>query len=248
LTAFKETFAQLDNWLNGSVFPLDWTRKNAPQQHHLRKVAGVFAGDTLGGQLHLPFNAYDFSVIPVETLSAIYERFLHANEPKKKTSRGKELGAYYTPVSVVNFMLEELDDKRPLKEGMTCFDASCGSGAFLVQCYRRLIENKVREDGQTARRPRELRDILEQSIFGVDRDIDACRVTELSLILTLLDYVKPPDLLPVSKYRHVLPDLHNKNIFHADFFDPESLWERGAHKKQFDWIVGNPPWVVSQTT
>ncbi|HET6248286.1 MAG TPA: N-6 DNA methylase [Tepidisphaeraceae bacterium] len=243
LVAFKETFGQLDNWLNGSIFPLDWTRENAPKQHHLRKVAAVFAGDTIDGQLHLPFDAYDFSVIPVETLSAIYERFLHAHEPKNKTSRGKELGAYYTPVSVVNFMLEELDDKRPLEQGMTCFDASCGSGAFLVQCYRRLIENKVRQDGLTVRPPRELRDILEQSIFGVDRDEDACRVTELSLILTLLDYVKPPDLLPVGKYKHVLPDLHNKNIFQADFFDPESLWASSAIEKQFDWVVGNPPWV-----
>src|SRR5207248_997916 len=137
--------------------------------------------------------------------------------------------AYYTPVSVVNFMLEELDDKRPLKEGMTCFDASCGSGAFLVQCYRRLIENRVREDGQTVRSPRELREILENSIFGVDRDPDACRVTELSLILTLLDYVKPPDLLPVNKFKRVLPDLHNKNIFEADFFNTESRRARGEH-------------------
>jgi hypothetical protein len=243
LKAFKETFDQLDDWLNGSIFPLDWTRKNAPQQHHLRKVARVFAGDTIDGQLHLPFDAYDFSFIPVETLSAIYERFLHAHEPKKKTSRGKELGAYYTPISVVNFMLEELNDKRPLKAGMTCFDASCGSGAFLVQCYRRLIENRVREDGQAVRSPRELRDILESSIFGIDRDHDACRVTELSLVLTLLDYVRPPDLLPVGKFKHVLPDLHNKNIFQADFFDPGSLWACGEFEKQFDWVVGNPPWV-----
>ena len=242
LTAFKKTFDKLDDWLNGSIFPLDWTRSNAPKQEHLRKVAGIFAGDTVDGQLHLPFDAYDFSVIPVETLSAIYERFLHAHEPQTNTSRGKELGAYYTPLSVVNFMLEELDDKRPLADGMTCFDAACGSGAFLVQCYRRLIENRVRKDGQAIRKPRELRDILESSIYGVDRDEDACRVTELSLILTLLDYVKPPDLLPVHNFK--LPDLHDKNIFHADFFDPGSAWADMARDKKFDWVVGNPPWVV----
>ena len=31
-------------------------------------------------------------------------------------------------------------------------------------------------------------------IFGVDVDGEACRVAQLSLLLTLLDYVEPPDL------------------------------------------------------
>jgi hypothetical protein len=241
LTAFKSVLEELENWLNGSVFPLDWERISAPRQEHLRKVAGVFRGDTLDGQLHLPFDAYDFSIIPVETLSAIYEQFLHAHEPKKEQSRGKELGAYYTPVPLVNFMLEELNDRRPLKEGMTCFDASCGSGAFLVQCYRRLIENRVHQDGNAIRRPAELRDLLVKHIFGVDRDGDACRVTELSLILTLLDYVVPPDLLPVHNFK--LPDLHNHNIFEADFFDRHSTWAESSRSRRYDWVVGNPPWV-----
>ena len=241
LTAFKSVLDRLEGWLNGSVFPLDWTRDNAPKQEHLRKVTGVFCGDTLEGQLHLPFDAYDFSIIPVETLSAIYEQFLHAHEPKKEQPRGKELGAYYTPVPLVNFMLEELNDRRPLQEGMTCFDASCGSGAFLVQCYRHLIENQILKDGKTIRHPAELRDLLVNHIFGVDRDGDACRVTELSLLLTLLDYVDPPDLSPVHKFK--LPTLHNRNIFEADFFDPGSTWVQSVQGKRYDWVVGNPPWV-----
>lgn len=242
LSTFKRLLEELENWLNGSVFPLEWDRTSAPKQEHLRRVASVFAGDTLDGQLHLPFDAYDFSIIPVETLSAIYEQFLHAHEPEKEQPRGKELGAYYTPVPVVNFMLDELNDRRPLEEGMTCFDASCGSGAFLVQCYRRLIENRIRKDGKVMRRPCELRDdLLLRHIFGVDRDGDACRVTELSLILTLLDYVDPPDLSPVHNFK--LPNLHNRNIFEADFFDPHSPWAESAHGRCYDWVVGNPPWV-----
>jgi hypothetical protein len=247
LTAFKSVLEELETWLNGSVFPLHWDRVSAPRQEHLRNVAGVFAGDTPDGQLHLAFDAYDFSIIPVETLSAIYEQFLHAHEPKKEQPRGKELGAYYTPISIVNFMLEELNDRYPLEEGMTCFDASCGSGAFLVQCYRRLIENRIREDGKIMRRPAELRDdLLLKHIFGVDRDGDACRVTELSLILTLLDYVDPPDLSPVHNFK--LPDLHNKNIFEADFFDPHSTWAESSPNRRYHWVVGNPPWVELKPT
>jgi hypothetical protein len=240
LSVFKTLLDKLDDW---AVFPMEWDRTTAPRQEHLRKVASVFRGDDLNGQLHLPFDAYDFSVIPVETLSAIYEQFLHAHEPKQERPRGKELGAYYTPVPLVNFMLDELDDRLPLKEGMTCFDASCGSGAFLVQCYRRLIENRIRQDGQAIRRPAELRDLLTKHIFGLDRDGDACRVAELSLILTLLDYVRPPDLMPVHNFK--LPKLHDNNIFEDDFFDPDSTWvqKMPLEQRQYDWVVGNPPWV-----
>ena len=243
LSVFKTLLDKLDDWLNGAVFPMEWDRTTAPRQEHLRKVAGVFRGDDLNGQLHLPFDAYDFSVIPVETLSAIYEQFLHAHEPKQERPRGKELGAYYTPVPLVNFMLDELDDRLPLKEGMTCFDASCGSGAFLVQCYRRLIENRIRQDGKAIRRPAELRDLLTKHIFGLDRDGDACQVAELSLILTLLDYVRPPDLMPVHNFK--LPKLHDNNIFEDDFFDPDSTWvqKMPLEQRQYDWVVGNPPWV-----
>ena len=138
-------------------------------------------------------------------------------------------------------MLEELNDRYPLKEGMTCFDGSCGSGAFLVQCYRRLIEGRVRKDGNAIRRPAELRDLLVEHIFGVDCDGDACRVTELSLILTLLDYVNPADLSSVPNFR--LPDLHDKNIFEADLFAPYSTWTKSSHDRRYQWVVGNPPWV-----
>jgi len=37
-------------------------------------------------------------------------------------------------------------------------------------------------------KPSQIRDLLTDSIFGVDAESDACNVTELSLILTLLDY------------------------------------------------------------
>lgn len=73
---------QLDQWLNGQIFPLPLTGANAPTEAQLRRVAGAFAGDrelaSGARQLHLAFDAYDFSYIPIETLSVIYEQFLHA--------------------------------------------------------------------------------------------------------------------------------------------------------------------------
>lgn len=237
LESFGKVIERLDAWLNGDVFPLS---ARSIRLDHLRKVAGVFSGDTPRGQLHLDFQAYDFSFIPIETLSAIYEQFLHMPEPNGQQSRGRESGAYYTPIPLVNFMLGEMDAKHRLKEGMRVLDPACGSGAFLVQCYRRLIERKKAQQGNERLRPRQLRDLLTNHVFGVDRDGDACQVAELSLILTLLDYVQPPDLENSPTFQ--LPALRGRNIFEADFFDPDSDWAGSAERLGFDWVVGNPPW------
>ena len=89
-------------------------------------MAGVFNGDDpITNQLHLDFQPYDFSHIPVETLSVIYEQFLHAE------GRGKDSGAYYTPVPLVDFMLQELEDRSSLGTDRRVFDASCGSAPSL---------------------------------------------------------------------------------------------------------------------
>ena len=242
LKAFWRVVDELDNWLNGSMFPLSSKGDNRPRQEHLRKVASTFAGDDpLSGQLSLDFEAYDFSFIPIETLSVIYEQFLHAPTKDGSATKGKKQGAYYTPIPIVNFMLEELDNLHPFKDGMKVMDPACGSGAFLVQCYRRIIEQDAEFEPGKPMRPARLKELLQQHVFGIDRDEEACRVAELSLSLTLLDYVDPPDLMRYTTFQ--LPSLHNENIFHGDFFDSAAAWRSTLDEIKFDWIVGNPPWV-----
>lgn len=247
LKAFQELCDHLHEWLNGSVFPLPETLRSSLTRAHLQLVAGVFAGDAPGGQLHLAFEAYDFSFIPIETLSVIYEQFLHAQDARDTQEEGpnernaqdadpsaRDRGAYYTPIPVVDFMIEQMEARRPLQPGMRVLDPSCGSGAFLVQCYRRLVEGVLRARSGRRLRPTEVRELLTSSIFGVDSDHDACQVAELSLILTLLDYVDPPDLSTTS---FQLPALRERNLFCCDAFD-EARWASTG----YEWIVGNPPW------
>jgi hypothetical protein len=78
----------------------------------------------------------------------------------------------------------------------------------------------------------------------LDVDEDACSVTELSLVLTLLDYVDPPDLGKPCYNKFKLPALRNQNIFHCKegFFGPKSEWQKAKPRTGYDWIVGNPPW------
>ncbi len=231
---------QVDHWLNGEIFPLSFSGDSRLSREHIEQTAAVFLGDDpRTGQLHLDFQAYDFSYIPIETLSTIYEQFLAIE------GTNRESGAFYTPVPLVNFMVAEMEDHKPLESGMRVLDPSCGSGAFLVQCYRHLIEKRMAKVERRLR-PVELRDILVQQIFGVDRDGDACRVAQMSLVLTMLDYIDPPDLQSTPSFK--LPKLHNNNIYQSDFFDEASAWVTDDGARRYDWIIGNPPWVVQSTS
>ncbi len=231
---------KLDGFLNGKVFPLKFRGPNAPTEDQVQRIAGAFSGDTFNGewQFHLPFTAFKFDFIPIETLSMIYEQFLHLpdnaeSDEDDEHSEGRKAGAYYTPIPVVNYMLAEMDKRRRLQRGVRVFDPSCGSGAFLVQCYRRLIEREfVHRRKKPA--PHELATLLKRHIFGVDVDENACSVAEFSLYLTLLDYVEPADLVDHPRFR--LPPLRKQNIFCSDFFKFQPF------KTRFHWVVGNPPW------
>jgi len=239
LEAFNTVNHRLEEWLNGSVFPMP--RTGTPyRSDHIQKVASIFFGDTVAGQMHLDFRAYDFSAIPTETLSIVYEQFLHAPTPDAKRSRGEQSAAHYTPLPLVNLTIDELEKRKSLKRGMKILDPSCGSGAFLVQCYRHLIEKERRSEKTLT--PHRLEQLLTDHIFGVELHEDACQVTALNLILTLLDNVTPPDLEIKRHKKFKLPNLLNTNIFHGDFFDPGSSWAKKSKEYKFDWVVGNPPW------
>ena len=122
LSALRSLVEQVDEWLNGSVFDIPW--KEGVKAEHIKEVAGAFFGDDpRTGQLNL-IEDYDFSYIPIETLSVVYEQFLHSQ------GKAKTAGAYYTPIPLVNFILDELDDRSPFKKGMRVLDPSCGSGRF----------------------------------------------------------------------------------------------------------------------
>ncbi len=240
VAGLRSVCKKLDEFLNGRVFPLKFSGPDAPTQEQIQRIAGAFAGDTFDveWQFHLPFTAFKFDFIPIETLSMIYEQFLHLSEKPDSNhddehTEGRKAGAYYTPIPVVNYMLAEMDKRRRLQRGVRVWDPSCGSGAFLVQCYRRLIEREFIHRNKKAT-PHQLATLLKRHIFGVDMDENACSVAEFSLYLTLLDYVEPADLIEHPSFR--LPTLRKNNIFCADFFDVQSF------PTKFHWTVGNPPW------
>ncbi len=239
--ATVETLARLVDALeqrfNGRVFPIDFANHDMLKDSHVSMIASVFQGDMLVSydgisliqQLHLEFQAYDFCYIPVETLSVVYEQFIEKREAK---------GAFYTPEILADYVLSEVHTHNPLHKDMHILDPACGSGIFLVLAYRRLIEQERALHPKKNLSPETLKTLL-KAIYGVEREEDACYVTEFSLILTLLHYLEPPELDNHPEFH--FPCLHNTHIFVGDFFDDTSaFWNSGVH---FDWVVGNPPWI-----
>lgn len=233
LNAFRGLTDAVDERFNGRIFPINWAAPSAPSAEALKATGRAFSGEGVGsGQMAL-FQPFDFSFIPIELLSAIYEQFLHDE------GKGAEQGAFYTSEPVADYLLAEIESIKPLEQGMKVLDPCCGSGVFLVLAFRRLVEQELSRRGTDSLLPCELRRILTSSIFGVERNPEACLVTEFSLILTLLSYVDPPELEAYRNFK--FPSLHQEQIFEADFFSDDSIfWETN---QRFDWIVGNPPWV-----
>ena len=177
---------------------------------------------------------YDFSYIPVELLSGLYEFFLSPHE-RTQTS------AYYTPrhlaILAVDQALAVSDD--PLSE--TIFDGACGSGVLLTTAFRRLIARSEISNGRQLGFKERIA-LLVGHIFGADINLMACRVTAFSLYLSLLEGLDPADIMEAQEREGVrLPRLDGTNLWHgenADFFTAD----HGFCGKRFNLIISNPPW------
>ena len=107
-----------------------------------------------------------FSIIPVEFISNVYEFFIGEENQAKK-------GAYYTPKFLVDYILAETVENyfNKNREQTNCkvLDPACGSGIFLVEALRRIIEhNKVTPETENFKTV--LKNLAEENIFGIDHD------------------------------------------------------------------------------
>ena len=113
----------------------------------------MFMGDRVKGYSVQPsmFNVYDFEIIPVELISNIYESFLgntafSNGKMITELSKQKEVKAYYTPPFLVDYVLSQtIQPFIEKQEETSCkvLDPSCGSGIFLVESLRRIIDKEI---------------------------------------------------------------------------------------------------------
>lgn len=234
-------FDDLDAIFNGSIFPLGKNERQEIEASHINLVRRVMKHGSepfASGAEQLSFLDFYLGAIRTETLSAVYEQFLK----NLKSGEQRRSGAFYTPPFLVDFVLDRLEEEKVLKHGVRVLDPAAGSGVFLVGAYRRMIERALWSEPSNSLNLDELRGILTQNIFGIERNRDACHVAAFSLYLTLLDYVNPRDLTRVAageEPESLFPQLINRNIHVQDFFDDGKSCQ---NIQKMDCVIGNPPW------
>ena len=235
-------FDDLDSIFNGSIFPLGRKERAGIDKTHINLVRRVMkhgAQPDRSGAIQLSFLDFYFGALRTETLSSVYEQFLE----NIRTGERRRVGAFYTPPFLVDFMLDRIDEERPLQEGVTVLDPAARSGVFLVGAYRRIIERARAAQPTQSMNLEKLRGMLSRNIFGIERNLDACHVAAFSLYLTMLDYADPRDLTRVAAGKSaekLFPELIDKNLFPTDFFADRSEFKELPD--QVECIVGNPPW------
>lgn len=234
----KEFFKYLKRKFNGDLFPITENEIDSISEDCLSIIVKLLSGDEVSsGQISL-FNLYDFSIIPVEFISNVYELFIGQNQQENQ-------GAYYTPLFLVDYILSETVEKKfqNQKNSYDCkiLDPSCGSGIFLVESLRKIVEQFQKNNPSYLKEPekykKQLKQLASDNIFGIDKDQSAINVAIFSIYLTLLDYQEPSD---IESFK--FPLLSQKNFFSEDFFDTEAEFNNRFKNIDFDFILGNPPW------
>lgn len=232
-------FLKQENQFNGDdLFPITDDEFDIVKKYNINKILiNLLNGvEILSGQQSL-FNIYDFSIIPVEFISNVYESFIGENNQAKE-------GAYYTPLFLVEYIisqtLNKYFEKNDKKYECKVLDPACGSGIFLVESLRVMI-NRYKAlhkswENDIPKFQTEIKKIATKNIFGIDKDSNAINVAIFSIYLTLLDYQNPKD---IEEFQ--FPNIRNSNFVNRDFFsDTEDV--NNLKRKEFSFILGNPPW------
>lgn len=227
-------FNSLKEKFNGDTLQVAEIETEIITQKDLDELRTFILGDSEleSKQLALwPF--YSFDIIPIQLISSIYELFFHLSD------EDDEKGTYYTPLHLVNLVMDEVYPWEGEYKDTSFFDPSCGSGIFLVEAYRRLVCRWMSQNDVHTITCDQLNLLLKNSIFGVDINEEAIRVASFSLSLAMCDFLDPRSIWGKLSF----PRLLENNLIASDFFDKD----KSFNNKRYDVIVGNPPWQSNIT-
>lgn len=248
-------FKALQRDFNGSLFG-NMADNEVISDEEVKIMLRFLAGENLRtGQLSL-FKLYDFEFIPVELISSIYEEFLGAEAAIEEGSSQRVHGAYYTPPRLAELAVDVATEGWSTLLDKRCLDPACGSGVFLVILFIRMAEEWRKRHPQAGTRERydELMRLLSENLRGIDIHQTACLVTCFSLYLAFLDQMDPKEVIDLQEALE--RDTKQKIL-------PRILWQRDQAlpkppdlatvreidffalpiDKEFDLVIGNPPWV-----
>ncbi|MFY9559764.1 MAG: N-6 DNA methylase [Terriglobales bacterium] len=181
---------------------------------------------------------FDMFGIDEDLNGRLFETFLSA------TMRGKDLGQFFTPRSVVKMMTRVARLRCTPEHQDRVLDACCGSGGFLIEALT-MMRNQVRANESLSSRQKEkLIDILcNECLFGVDAG-------------------KKPPLARIARINMYLHGDGGSRIYYADSLDKQLQSPHGADPEivqnvdelrdklkaglRFNVALTNPPFSMSK--
>ena len=175
---------------------------------------------------------YNLYGVDEDISGRIFEVFLSA------TVRGRELGQFFTPRTVINAMVEMADiEITPEVVNnpdllSTILDACCGTGGFLIKLLEVLSEKVKNLNISDERKEILLNKIRKKKLIGVDSALDLVKVARMNM------YIHRDG---------------GSSIYHADSLDKKNGWKMSNILREreevrsiflpnsYDYVFTNPP-------
>lgn len=268
-TSLIKKFYEADKKYNSGLFIQDY------KEEIIENSQSVFW--TIINQLYYPESPYSFAVFASDILGNIYEIFIaqklaieDGNIILKDKPENVDRDIVTTPTNIIQDILRQTVlpycNEKSAKEILTYkfADITCGSGAFLLEVYQLIndilidyfLQNDKSKLIQTSvnsyKLPYDLKkQVLENCIFGVDKDYNAVEATRFGLLLKLLEEENIDSILGELP---ILPDLTQNIVFGNSLIKPqkdtagkeEEINPFDFGNIKFDVIIGNPPYMSTE--
>ena len=179
---------------------------------------------------------FDLHGIDEDLNGRMFETFLNA------TVRGKELGQFFTPRSVVKLMSYAADLRVDGKRLPVVLDGCCGSGGFLIEAMAAMVHAiDARADLAKREKTNLKKQLYKEHLFGIDKAEKIARIARLNMYLhgdggstiyatdTLDKKLQPPKGLSDELSRYV----------------KELIGHLITDGLRFDVVLTNPPFSMS---
>ena len=181
---------------------------------------------------------FDLHGIDEDLNGRLFETFLTA------TMRGKELGQFFTPRTVVKFMADLADSGADKDHIDKVLDACCGTGGFLIEAMSDLSDKIYKNPSLSSLEKEQLVDsIRNECLYGIDAG-------------------KSPPVARIARINMFLHGDGGSRIYFADSLDKELAIEKGIDdelkrereelraqlinkKLRFDVVLTNPPFAMT---
>lgn len=182
---------------------------------------------------------YDLYGIGEDLNGRMFETFLNA------TIRGEELGQYFTPRSIVEYVAKTANITTTPNKVDSIFDGCCGTGGFLIEAMSEMLKQARNLNHLSSYETNDLiQKIKNEKIWGIDAN---------------------PEIAKIARLNMYLHGDGGNNIYQADALDKEISIEEGIDEeleeglvelrnelvndqRKFDYALTNPPFSMTYST